>query len=64
MNIFRETKICHYNHYNLHEIIQSISRRHKGESYYTQEDVGDIAALDADSKYKFLFIRNSELNLS
>ena len=26
----------------------SLVRRHKGESYYTQEDVGDRLALDAD----------------
>ena len=26
----------------------SLDRRHKGESYYTQEDVGDRLALDAD----------------
>ena len=26
----------------------TLDRRHKGESYYTQEDVGDRLALDAD----------------
>ena len=30
-------------------LIDAIFRRHKGESYYTQEDIGDVGARDADT---------------
>ena len=35
--------------FSINGLIDTITRRHKGESYYTQEDIGDVGARDADT---------------